>query len=411
MKSKTEVSSILLQIDKRLKLAIFLTPFMHFYLPYIGEIVVLCFQISIIWLIYNIKKSSYYSSLKPLYIFMAIYIISITISNLILLHRLGWSIETLVSFFRYLVLVSHFIFILSLAKYFSLSDKLPFDYLPQAIMIAVSLLFIDINFNLTNINYNKGLRIITSSNIRHLGHIVIVSTLYLSIKVLMGERLNNLLFTFSTITSISLLIWLGGRGAILSYTIGLMLTLYIIYKHNKLKIKNLVNLSLLTLVSVILSTPFNIYSWNGLNRLLDSSQYYGQDINSLSTNRIELWSLSWDFIKEKPLLGYGAESFLLNSDTIFRHPHNFIMQWLFDFGTIGAVLFLIFITLILISGYINTISKLSDNNLISIAICVGIISNALVSGTLYYSPPLFILCIVSGFILSNNNIHNFKSEN
>ncbi|MGI9896956.1 O-antigen ligase family protein [Vibrio natriegens] len=227
----------------------------------------------------------------------------------------------------------------------------------------------------------------------------------------MGERLNNLLFTFSTITSISLLIWLGGRGAILSYTIGLMLTLYIIYKHNKLKIKNLVNLSLLTLVSVILSTPFNIYSWNGLNRLLDSSQYYGQDINSLSTNRIELWSLSWDFIKEKPLLGYGAESFLLNSDTIFRHPHNFIMQWLFDFGTIGAVLFLIFITLILISGYINTISKLSDNNLISIAICVGIISNALVSGTLYYSPPLFILCIVSGFILSNNNIHNFKSEN
>ena len=401
-----EQQSILSQIDNRLKLAVFLTPFMHFYLPYIGEIVVLCFQISIIWLIYNINNISYYSSLKPLYIFTAIYISSITISNLILLHRLGWSIETLVSFFRYLVLISHFIFILSLAKYFSLSDKLPFDYLPQAILIAISLLFIDINFNLTNIDYNEGLRIITSSNIRHLGHIVIVSTLYLSIKVLMGEKLNNILFILSTITSISLLIWLGGRGAILSYSLGLMLAFIIITKHHKLEIKRLVSLLLLIVFSIIISIPFNIYSWNGLNRLLDTKQYYSQDINTISSNRIELWSLSWDFIKEKPFFGYGAESFLLNSDTIFRHPHNFIIQWLFDFGIIGVILFLVIITFILRTGYKKNISKLSDNNLISIAIILGIISNALISGTLYYSAPFLILCIVSAFIVSNNNIHN-----
>ncbi len=406
MEAKMEQQSILSQIDNRLKLAVFLTPFMHFYLPYIGEIVVLCFQISIIWLIYNINKISYYSSLKPLYIFTAIYISSITISNLILLHRLGWSIETLVSFFRYLVLISHFIFILSLAKYFSLCDKLPFDYLPQAILIAISLLFIDINFNLTNIDYNEGLRIITSSNIRHLGHIVIVSTLYLSIKVLMGEKLNNILFILSTITSISLLIWLGGRGAILSYSLGLMLAFIIITKHHKLEIKRLVSLLLLIVFSIIISIPFNIYSWNGLNRLLDTKQYYSQDINTISSNRIEIWSLSWDFIKEKPFFGYGAESFLLNSDTIFRHPHNFIIQWLFDFGIIGVILFLVIITFILRTGYKKNISKLSDNNLISIAIILGIISNALISGTLYYSPPFLILCIVSAFIVSNNNIHN-----
>lgn len=403
MEAKMEEQSILSQIDNRLKLAVFLTPFMHFYLPFVGEIIVLCFQLSIIWLINNLKNRDSYLSFKPTHIFIYLYITSITISSLLIILRLGWSTETVVSLFRYLVMVTHVIFIMSLAKYFILNDKLPFDYLPHAILIAVSLLFIDINFSITNINYKEGLRIITSSNIRHLGHIVIVSTLYLSIKVLMGERLNNILFILSTITSISLLIWLGGRGAILSYLLGLMLAFVIIYKHHKLELKRLVNLSLFIIFSIIISTPFNIYSWNGLNRLLDTKQYYSQDINTISTDRIELWSLSWDFIKEKPLFGYGAESFILNSETIFRHPHNFIVQWLFDFGVIGTLLFLLFISYILLIGCKNTERELNIINLLSIVIFTGILSNAIISGTLYYSPPFLILCIASGFILSQKS--------
>ncbi|MEI8598488.1 O-antigen ligase family protein [Vibrio sp. M60_M31a] len=195
----------------------------------------------------------------------------------------------------------------------------------------------------------------------------------------------------------------GGRGAILSYLLGLMLAFVIIYKHHKLELKRLVNLSLFIIFSIIISTPFNIYSWNGLNRLLDTKQYYSQDINTISTNRIELWSLSWDFIKEKPLFGYGAESFILNSETIFRHPHNFIVQWLFDFGVIGTLLFLLFISYILLIGCENTERELNIINLLSIVIFTGILSNAIISGTLYYSPPFLILCIASGFILSQKS--------
>ncbi|MGP8307456.1 O-antigen ligase family protein [Vibrio sp. YIC-376] len=212
--------------------------------------------------------------------------------------------------------------------------------------------------------------------------------------------MNNILFLVCTITSISLLIWLGGRGAILSYLIGLIVSLAIMYKHHQLKIKRLLRLVFLIIVSVIVSTPLNIYSWNGLNRLLETRKYYSQDINAISTNRIELWRLSWEFIKEKPFFGYGAESFLLNSETIFRHPHNFIVQWLFDFGAIGTLLFLSFIIFTIITGYSNVKSKLRIKNLISIVIFVGILSNGLISGTLYYSPSFFILCIVSAFILS-----------
>ncbi|UYI46486.1 O-antigen ligase family protein [Vibrio natriegens] len=400
MEAKVKEQSILSQIDNRLKLAVFLTPFMHFYLPFVGEFIVLCFQLSIIWLVNNLKNRDASLSFKPAHVLIFLYIASITISSLLMIHRIGWSAETVVSIFRYVVMVTHVIFIISLTKYFSLNDKLPFVYLPHAILAAVLLLFIDINFNLTSINYSEGLRIITSSNIRHLGHIVIVSTLYLSIKVLMGEKLNNILFSASTITSISLLIWLGGRGAILSYAIGVILTLAIIYKHNKIKIKNLVNLSLLTIVSVIISAPFNIYSWNGLNRLLDTKQYYGQDINTLSTNRIELWNISLDYIKENPFFGYGSESFILNTDTVYRHPHNFVVQWLFDYGVIGTALFLSILTSIITSGYIKSKNKLSFNNLISIAILLGIISNAMISGTMYYSPPLLIFCILASYSCS-----------
>ncbi|AEX22966.1 MULTISPECIES: O-antigen ligase family protein [unclassified Vibrio] len=405
MEAKMEQQSILSQIDNRLKLAVFLTPFMHFYLPLVGEFIVLFFQLSIIWLVNNLKNNDTYLSLKPIHIVIYLYITSITISSLLMIHRLGWSAETVVSIFRYLVMVTHVVFIMSLAKYFSLSDKLPFDFLPHSILIASSLLFIDINFNLTNIDYNEGLRIITSSNIRHLGHIVIISTLYLSIKILMGERINNILFTLSTITSISLIIWLGGRGAILSYLIGISLVIIFIYKHNELKIKNSVTLICLIITSLILSLPFNVYSWNGLNRLLDAKEYYVKDLNALSTNRIELWETSWNFIKEKPFFGYGAESFILNSDTVYRHPHNFIVQWLFDYGIIGLILFLSFIIYINKTSYINIKNELSTNNLFSIAILVSIISNAFISGTLYYSPPFFILCVVASYSYSKYSSH------
>jgi len=400
-----EQQSILSQIDNRLTLAVFLTPFMHFYLPLVGEFIVLFFQLSIIWLVNNLKNNDTYLSLKPIHIVIYLYITSITISSLLMIHRLGWSAETVVSIFRYLVMVTHVVFIMSLAKYFSLSDKLPFDFLPHSILIASSLLFIDINFNLTNIDYNEGLRIITSSNIRHLGHIVIISTLYLSIKILMGERINNILFTLSTITSISLIIWLGGRGAILSYLIGISLVIIFIYKHNELKIKNSVTLICLIITSLILSLPFNVYSWNGLNRLLDAKEYYVKDLNALSTNRIELWETSWNFIKEKPFFGYGAESFILNSDTVYRHPHNFIVQWLFDYGIIGLILFLSFIIYINKTSYVNIKNELSTNNLFSIAILVSIISNAFISGTLYYSPPFFIICVVASYSYSKYSSH------
>ena len=403
MEDKMEEQSILYQIDNRLKLAVFLTPFMHFYLPFVGEFIVLCFQLSIIWLVNNLKNRDTNLSFKPAHILIYLYIASITISSLLMIHRIGWSAETVVSLFRYLVMVTHVIFIISLTKYFSLNDKLPFDYLPHAILVAVLLLFIDINLNLTSIDYSEGLRIITSSNIRHLGHIVIVSTLYLSIKLLMGERLNNILFILSTITSISLLIWLGGRGAIYSYLIGASLAIVVIYKSNELKIKNILILTSLVITSVIISLPLNIYSWNGLNRLLDTKQYYGQDINTLSTDRIELWNISLDYIKEKPFFGYGAESFILNSETIFRHPHNFIVQWLFNFGLVGTLIFLTFMIYIIIIGFNNSKNKSYFINLFPLACLCGLLSNALVSGTLYYSPPFFILCIVTSIILSERS--------
>ncbi|CAE6911583.1 O-Antigen ligase [Vibrio sp. B1FLJ16] len=297
-------------------------------------------------------------------------------------------------------------FALSLTKYFKLNENLAFDYLPYSIFIAVILLFIDIGFNLTGINYNEGLRIITSSNIRHLGHIVIVSTLYLSIKILVTDKSDNLLFMALSATSISLLIWLGGKGAILSYVLGLTVALITIYKKNRLKVKGSLKLVYLIVVSVIISLPLNIYSWNGLNRLTETENYYRENVNSLSSNRIILWNESWGYIKEKPILGYGSESFILNSESGYRHPHNVIVQWLLDFGFLGTLIFLVLITYVIVTGYKKQDSLLNTYRLIAMSCFLALISNALISGTLYYSPPFFIVCITISFIITNCEFKN-----
>ncbi|MGR5206459.1 O-antigen ligase family protein [Vibrio sp. PNB23_22_7] len=387
-------------INSRLNLAVFLTPFMHFYLPFVGEVVILAFQISIISILHNMKGEGYQQKFKPLYFFFIAYIISISVSNILLTKTFGWSPEAIISFFRYLIMLSNCFFILSLVSYFNRRSKLPFELLPYSISIAALFIFVDINLNLTGINYNEGLRIIVSSNIRHLGHIVIISSLLVSMKILLGKKLNNPLFFFTSLVSISLLFWLGGRGAILSYSISLLLALFLIFKHHHPDIKCVTRLISLIIISLMVSSPLNIYSWNGLNRLSETQQYKTQDINTLSNNRIKVWHDTFELIKEKPLFGYGAEGFILYSETIFRHPHNFIFQWLLHFGLVGTLLFLLFIVFIFISGYNLATKEKKLENIFPIVALSGLLSNALVSGTLYYSPPVFIFCLLSSLIIS-----------
>jgi hypothetical protein len=61
-------------------------------------------------------------------------------------------------------------------------------------------------------------------------------------------------------------------------------------------------------------------------------------VDELSSTRLSFWSVTWHEILQAPWLGHGADSYrfiLPKQDG--NQPHNWILQFLLDFGFLGAV--------------------------------------------------------------------------
>lgn len=72
----------------------------------------------------------------------------------------------------------------------------------------------------------------------------------------------------------------------------------------------------------------------------------GEGIGSLSTGRIDLYINTLKKVPEAPVLGHGTASFgfiIFSTVTTIVYPHNIFLEFLFENGLIGLLLFLIFL--------------------------------------------------------------------
>ncbi len=77
---------------------------------------------------------------------------------------------------------------------------------------------------------------------------------------------------------------------------------------------------------------------------LDAISFFQQ---SYSGNRLEIWDINSDAIRENPLIGYGLEygqqvstnwsKRLFYKENTFAHPHNVVLQTWLEFGVIGIL--------------------------------------------------------------------------
>lgn len=57
-----------------------------------------------------------------------------------------------------------------------------------------------------------------------------------------------------------------------------------------------------------------------------------------SPGRIELWALSWELIREHPLLGVGPMHFAAQAHATNAHPHNFVLQFAVEWGIPATII-------------------------------------------------------------------------
>jgi O-antigen ligase len=126
--------------------------------------------------------------------------------------------------------------------------------------------------------------------------------------------------------------------------------------------------------------------------------------NTLSSHRLDVWLLLIEQLQNNWLIGGGPQSYFFypNRGSIIIHAHNFILQFLGEWGVIGTLLFL---TLLLYAfRKAIRIQALKVNNTYHFLAFMAIISlsiTGLFGGTFFF-PQISVILIFSFAIITSS---------
>lgn len=174
-------------------------------------------------------------------------------------------------------------------------------------------------------------------NIRHFSHYCTALLIFSTAFLLNGsEKHISKVGSFLLLSLCwSFLFWSGGRAGIGSAAVGLFFV-YLIFDKKKYSIPIIIILS--CMVGYLLSDAFAVE-----NRALGFvNAIKRSDFNGFLSHRIELWLVSLKWIKSSFFFGMGPDAFrfLPNTDFIYDHPHNTMIQFSLDWGVPGTLLFI-----------------------------------------------------------------------
>lgn len=136
------------------------------------------------------------------------------------------------------------------------------------------------------------------------------------------------------------LFWLGGRAAVLGVLVAAVAAAFAYRRSISIRI---------VLISIALlgaSAAVAVYA-----RLVDltyaahafSKTFQAGSLNALSTGRLDVWSLSLAKLQDNWLLGTGPQSYYFYSGRPIEviHAHNFLLQFLAEWGAAGTLIMLV----------------------------------------------------------------------
>lgn len=161
------------------------------------------------------------------------------------------------------------------------------------------------------------------------------------------------------------------RGGVVALVAGTTIAALLLIAFEKKYIR-LKHFALAALGIIILTTSLIVLNKNSdfvkttpvLNRIASVS-----NIESLDS-RLEIWSISYEGLKERPILGWGQDNFLYvfskhftptmaEREPWFDRSHNVFFDWLIAAGILGLIVYL---ALFIIPVYVMWISKKTKNN-------------------------------------------------
>jgi len=192
----------------------------------------------------------------------------------------------------------------------------------------------------------------------------------------------SVIFVFSV-----LLMWTGGRGqfvSLLIFIFGLFFT-----KFRKLAASVLPVLALACAL-VVVSGETN-FLFGQMEKTLESPT-----LNNVSSGRLKIWSDAWTEGLNGGLLGHGADSYREFTPYNIVQPHNSIVQFMFEYGIVGLILWIVFLSWTSLICVRRVLDKKSSGSVkVLSSFVLSMYAYSLVDGIFYHAIPFSFMVIIA----------------
>jgi O-antigen ligase len=207
----------------------------------------------------------------------------------------------------------------------------------------------------------------------------------------------TLLYIAVAVMMLALSFWSGTRGSLLAISVAFCIGALF------LKVLRQANAWLMFAVamiggwalSIVGPVPKEIY---GASRLT----FAARGTVDVSSGRFDMWNGAWHAFLHRPLSGYGAGQYWpVVHDKLgsFNHPHNIILQLLFQWGLIGAACY-VALGLLLLTRLLWALKRPEPADAPALLVLVSLLTMSLYEGSLFHTYPTLMVAFALSLIIS-----------
>lgn len=232
------------------------------------------------------------------------------------------------------------------------------------------------------------------SNPNFFGYYLSMAVIYSGYNFVLNKDKIKYLYFLCYVILATTLIFNNTLGSYIAVVVTLVLGLVFLYMYNKETLKkNLVLIMTMILLTALVTVITNEGVISSIiqtkNEIVDIAN--GEVDPKAGSGRMELWLGALQFIKEKPLFGYGCDNLLKPYERLgvdMDKTHNEYLQYMSECG-IPTLIFYLSAIGILYVRRIRNIKSLKNIQLIFMGVCGAYLMSAFFGNTIIYIMPYF----------------------
>lgn len=296
------------------------------------------------------------------------------------------SIFVLIRYLIHGIVLASFVYLLSQSKYYDLKQWLATLTIGALLYLISLVIFVYLTRNYDNFPW--ALRLPSATNIRQIGNLLAILAIAPVTALLARDHTQKVFYFWAVALIVAFVTWTGTRGGMLGLALGSILGVLMAFKFTSSR--NLALLVISWVTGILISIPFFLPAADfGLFRMVKTVT----SDQEISPGRIEMWTDTLSEILKNPVLGFGSGSYRQNMfeqyQYDFNHPHNVVLQYMYDWGIVGGMAALMILACL--GWRLFTIKNQGSTvRFLSIAGFCATLAIAMIEGTLFHPLPILI---------------------